>query len=213
MSDWKPTIGKWDAPEQYNMKDPIWKSALTYAESKLNAVNAKLTYKDGRTTKDIPCIEFIQQVLAALIQEANKHDDYTLLIAALCRLQERAGCSYQEIADKYTDNLCTVLKEFVCTDFMNLDTYLERSIRNSGNHYVRTIVLAEVLCYLRLEKCPREDWRADLEYYSRIERVIDSYCSPPSILTVKIKEQLLKNKEISRRINLTDEELYEGWDE
>ncbi len=105
-----------------------------------------------------------------------------------------------------------MLREFVYSDFTAINVYLERVINSNISYIVKEVVLTEVLCYLRLENCPREDWEKDMEYYSLIEGVLDAFGDLYGLLTSKIREQISLNKIISRNRNKTAEELFGGWD-
>ena len=212
MKTWEPTIGKWDDEENYTIIEPAWKRALAFARDQYNAANVFLEYKDGLEKRSISYFEFTQKVLSVLVNEINRKDDITLCVAALCRLAEKTGITPEEIKQQCPFCDLDMLREFVCSDFTAINVYLERVINSNISYIVKEVVLTEVLCYLRLENCPREDWEKDMEYYSLIEGVLDAFGDSYGLLTTKIREQISLNKIISRNRNKTAEELFGGWD-
>ena len=61
MSNWEPTIGKWNDYGNYDIKEPQWKVALRYAGEKYNTVDAYWEYKEGVEKRRIPYISIIKQ--------------------------------------------------------------------------------------------------------------------------------------------------------
>ena len=212
MKTWEPTIGKWDDEENYTIIEPAWKRALAFARDQYNAANVFLEYKDGLEKRSMNYFEFTQKVLSVLVNEINRKDDITLCVAALGRLAEKTGITPEEIKPQYPFCDLDMLREFVYSDFTAINVYLERVINSNSSYIVKEVVLTEVLCYLRLENCPREDWKKDMEYYSLIEGVLDAFDDSHGLLTTKIREQISLNKIISRNRNKTAEELFGGWD-
>ena len=211
--EWEPTIGKWNDEENYVMMEPLWKKALVFVREQYNANNAVLEYKDGFEKKSITCFEFTQKVLSVLIQEINRKGDLVLCLAALCRVAEKTGITVDAIKQHCSYCTLDMLHEFVCADLTSMNVYLEHVLNSDSAHVVKEIALAEALCYLRLENCPCEDWEKDLQYYSSIEEVLNNFDDSFGFLIMKIKEQILINKDISRNRNKTTEELFAGWDD
>lgn len=212
MKTWEPTIGKWDDDENYIMMEPAWKRALAFARDMYKAFSATLEYKDGLEKKSIPYIEFTQKVLSVFINEINRKDDTALSVTALCRVAEKTCITLEEIKQQCPFCDLDMLREFGCADFTAMNRQLENVLSSNSSYIVKEVVLVEVLCYLRLENCPREDWEKDMEYYSLIEGVLDAFGDSYGLLTTKIREQISLNKIISRNRNKTAEELFGGWD-
>lgn len=213
MGNWKPTMGKWNDEENYVMMEPTWKNALLFARDRYNAANAVLEYNDGLEKRSIPYIEFVLKVLSVFTNEINRKDDIALCVASLCRVAEKTGITLEEIKQHCEPCVFDMLHEFVCTDFTAMDVYLKSVLNLDCSYVVKEVVLVEVLCYLRLENCPCADWDKDLRYYSSIEDSLDDLDDSYGFLAMKIKEQILKNKDISRNRNKTAEELFSGWDD
>lgn len=135
-----------------------------------------------------------------------------MCVAALCRVAEKTGITPEEIKQQCPFGGLDLLHEFVCSDFTAINKHLEHATNSNCSYIVKEVVLTEVLCYLRLENCPREDWEKDMEYYSLIEGVLDAFGDSYGLLTSKIREQISLNKIISRNRNKTAEELFGGWD-
>ena len=174
MKEWEPTIGKWNDEENYVMMEPSWKRALVFAREQYNAANVILEYKDGLEKKSVTFFEFTQKVLSVLVNENNRRDDVILCLAALCHVAEKTGITLDELKQRCSYCVLDLLHEFVSTDFVAMNVYLER-IADSDSFVVKEIALAEALCYLRLENCPCEDWEKDLQYYSLIEDVLNTF--------------------------------------
>ena len=212
MENWKPTMGKWNDEENYIMMEPTWKRALAFARVQYDAANAFFEYKDGLEKRNISCLDFTQKVLSVLVNEINRKDDIVLSVAALCRVAEKTGITLEEIKQQCPFCNLNILCEFECADFKSMNIHLENVLNLNSSYIVKEVVLVEVLCYLRLENCPREDWEKDLEYYSLIEGVLEAFGDSYGFLSAKIKEQISLNKNISRTRNKTAEELFGGWD-
>jgi len=191
----------------------VWKQALAFAKEKFDAENIQLTFKDGPTSRTISYLEFTQNVMKIFINELNRKNDYLLCLIALCRIPERTSCTVDEIKDQFKLYRGDMLCEFLPIDFSNIDSCLGALLEANNHLDVTDIVLAEILCYLRLEKCPREDWQQDLQYYSAIEDKLIAFGNLNEVLVLKIKDQIKENKENSRNRNKTAEELFAGWDD
>lgn len=213
MKTWEPTIGKWDDDENYVTIEPAWKRALAFAREKYNADNVILEYKDGVEKKSITFLEFTQKVLSVFINEINRRGDTILCLAALCHVAEKTGTTIEEIKQHCSFCNLDILHEFLCADFTAMNKYLEHVLNSDCSYGVKEIVLVEALCYLRLEECPCEDWEKDLKYFSLIEDVLNTADDSHEFLVMKIKDQILINKDISRNRNKTAEELFSGWED
>lgn len=218
MSNWEPTIGKWNDYGNYDIKEPQWKVALRYAGEKYNTVDAYWDYKDGVEKRRIPYITFVQNVLKILIDEAGLNDYHLLTLGALARVNEITGCALEEIKTLYSSNVADELREFPHRNTNNLIEYFAGVFR--GNHKDTTmyILLAELLFTLRQEKCPFADWEEDVQYYLEIEKLIDQYLGKEPngkicFLCERIKEQLIFNRDESRNRNKKPEELFAGWED
>lgn len=218
MSNWEPTIGKWNDYENYDIKEPQWKLALRYAGEKYNAVEAYWDYKDGVEKRRIPYIAFVQNVLKILIDEACLNDYYLLTLGALARVNEITGCALEEIEVLYPSDVVDEMRKFPKQNTTDIIEYYEGVF--SANHKDTTmyILLAELLFVLRQEKCPFADWEEDVKYYLELENLIDQYLiNKPNgrscFLCEKIKEQLIRNRDESRNRNKKPEELFAGWEE
>ena len=134
------------------------------------------------------------------------------MLGALCHVAEKTGITLDEIKQHCSYCVLDQLDEFHSADFVAMNAYLEH-IADSGSSIVKEIALAEALCYLRLENCPCEDWEKDLQYYSLIENVLNVFDDSHGFLLTKIREQILKNKDISRNRNKSSDELFAGWND
>ena len=217
MSDWEPTIGKWNDDENYYIIEPQWKLALRYAEEKYNTVDAYWDYKDGVEKGRIPYITFVRNVLEILICEAHLENDYLLTLGALARVTEITGCELEEIIKTFL-GISDELREFPERNTTDIIEYYAGVF--SANHKDTTmyILLAELLFTLRQETCPFADWEEDVKYYLEIEKLIDQYLIKKPhdricFLCEKIKEQLISNRNESINKNKKPEELFAGWEE
>lgn len=217
MDTWKPTIGKWNDYENYDIKEPQWKLALRYAEEKYSAVDAYWDYKDGVEKRRIPYITFIQNILKILIDEVGLNDHYLLTLGALARVNEITGCTFEEMETLYSCNVADELRDFPRQNTNNLIEYFAEVFRDNHKDTTMYILLAELLFVLRQEKCPFADWEEDVKYYLEIEKLIDQYLNKKPnericFLCEKIKKQLVSNRDESRNRNKKPEELFAGWE-
>lgn len=217
MDTWKPTIGKWNDYENYDIKEPQWKLALRYAEEKYSAVDAYWDYKDGVEKRRIPYITFIQNILKILIDEVGLNDHYLLTLGALARVNEITGCTFEEMETLYSSNVADELRDFPRQNTNNLIEYFAEVFRDNHKDTTMYILLAELLFVLRQEKCPFADWEEDVKYYLEIEKLIDQYLNKKPnericFLCEKIKKQLVSNRDESRNRNKKPEELFAGWE-
>lgn len=218
MSNWEPTIGKWNDYGNYDIKEPQWKVALRYAGEKYNTVNAYWDYKDGVEKRRIPYITFVQNVLKILIDEACLNDYYLLTLGALARVNEITGCTLEEIEVLYPSDVVDEIRKFPKQNTTDIIEYYEGVFSANHKDITMYILLAELLFVLRQEKCPFADWEEDVKYYLELENLIDQYLiKKPNdricFLCEKIKEQLIRNRDESRNRNKKPEELFAGWEE
>ncbi len=222
MNDWTPTIGKWNDTDNYDISEPNWKKLVSFANERYEDAGTYLEYKEGLVLKKIPFVNFTQNVLSIMGNELNVRSDFDWELCILGRLVAQTGISLDEFGGYRTSATGEWVRYFIPADFNHMDKYLKRAIISSPDKIqhkiINNIILAEALCYLRIEKCPHEDWVIDNEYYSCIEAVLDELDASVingviPILLQKLKEQISENKNASRNRNKTAEELYAGWDD
>ena len=214
MNGWKPTIGKWDDPENYDMKPPTWKRALYIAEEQYKNAEAVIHLKD----KTIPFIEYVRNVMHILINEANCKWDDILTLCALCRVTERTGCSWNVLQQYCHTYQRAQISSFPMRRDEQIPAYLSKVFASTTDNDTLIVILAEILFELRMNKCPMEDWIADRAFYDDTDAALNDFIKVYKTGTIlflceKIKEQIRDNRDVSRNTNKTAEELYCGWNE
>lgn len=214
MDDWKPTIGKWNDSENYDMKPPTWKRALCFAEEQYKNAEAVIQLKD----KIMSFIEYVRNVMHILTNEANCKWDDILTLCALCRVTEKTECSWDVLQQYCHTYQRAQISSFPARNEESIPGYLSKVFASMTDNDTLIVILAEILFELRMNKCPMEDWIADRAFYDDTDAVLDDFIEVYENGTIfflcrKIKEQIKDNRDVSRNTNKTAEELYRGWNE
>ncbi len=159
-----------------------FRQALPYIKDK-QLVNSIFNYKD------------VIQILKILIKETNTFDDHILTITSL-HLLEKDYAIREEILNKYGNIIteCVILlyKEN-CESFAN---YANKIFTNTKYPYIRKILLADLLYFLRI--LPHTNYYVNKDsIINEIEKVILQYENRlPKILVKLIKDEITKLKTI-----------------
>ncbi len=198
MKKWEPTIGKWKDYENYEMKEPLWKIALNFAQEQYDRAEIYWEYAENHEKKRIPYIVFVQNVLRILIKDTNISDYSLLIVGALARVRELTDCHEEEIKALTGSYIYDKLNAFPQKTSDNLiEYYADVFDRDLGNETM-LILLAELLYILRQESCPHADEEENVKYFIEIEELIDTYynekaSSRQCYLCELIQEQLKRN--------------------
>ena len=222
MNNWKPTIGKW-YDEGYDIKDPIWKSALQFAERYHIQSNHQIFVSDQANLRNkvpIPYVHFLKSMMKAIIEEAYRYGDIVLTVAAFYGLLDNTECTYDIIATKFGIYLADAVTALVKRTDEDFDMYVNRIFSYESRFDLPIVLVAVKLLEFRLIQCPFEDWEEDTQYYTNIENVLSLHINEnaktfPGLeaLYLKLKDQLEYNCTISLNCNKTAEELFLGLDD
>lgn len=177
-----------------------WKKALEFAREK---------HKGQLRDEGTPYFEHLKGVMRILVAESNVTDDTILCIAALHDTLEDTDSTYEELEEKFGDEVAGCVQLLTRQPNQSFEDYSRKIFTNEEYPYAREIKLADRLHNLRslpatgnTEKIVRK--------IKETEKCILPYenCSP-RVLMRKIKEELadLKKQEgIKDFFKKTDDE-------
>lgn len=137
---------KWNDYENWDMKEPTWKTAIDYA----NKYHTKAgQFRIGKNGEKLPYITHIKEVMRILINEANIKSYDVLTVAALHDVIEDTECSYDDVKRDFGEYIAGAVKLLSKEKGQSAEEYFENIFKSKEYPWVGTIKLADRIHNLR----------------------------------------------------------------
>lgn len=200
MNGWKPTLGKWNDHDDYDIKLPVWKKAYDFAAEKYRNAGTVIQLKD----QTYSYAEHVRNVMGILTGEANCRGDNILTLCALCRVAEKTGCSWDEILNFCPNYQIEQLRSFPLRADAPIPEYLQKAFQHTTDTVILIIILAEIISELRMKKCSGGNYTEDNDLYDHLETILDGFtavCSDDKVMFLchKLKTQIEDNRKCQQK--------------
>jgi (p)ppGpp synthase/HD superfamily hydrolase len=157
-----------------------WKKALEFATEK---------HKDQSKEGKMAYFAYLKEVMTILVDESEVTDDGILCMAALHKTLETTDCTYEELEEKFDDEIAGCVQSLTRKQNQSFEEYSKEIFTNEEFPYAREIELAIRLCELRNMSKDNDD--EIIQMIQETEKYILPYeNSSPRVLMRKIKEEI-----------------------
>lgn len=137
---------KWNDEKNWDIKEPTWKRAITYANKYHTEAGQ---YRIGKNGEKLPYITHIQEVMRILINEANLKSYDVLTVTALHDVIEDTECSYQDIKKEFGEYIADAVELLTRKEGQSFEEYSEKIFTSEKYDWVSAIKLADRIHNLR----------------------------------------------------------------
>ena len=222
--------GTWNDEENWEYPEVMWKKALNIARAyHQRARNNYVTWHWGKRTvredeagNKVSYLEFIQNVMKILVDEAKVQDDKVLTAAALYNITELTDYSRPVIEKEFSSDIAEMVQFLRRTQEEPLEAYITRCMEQKDAETLILVLLAVKLQEQRWERCPFDSWEEDIPYYREMTEQLKPFVEGvfrernmgrAVLLGEKLLKEIERNMDVSWNMNKTPEELYAGWDD
>lgn len=180
-------MDKWNNDEEWDVRQPMWKKAVDFA----NKYHTKAgQYRIGKNGEKLPYITHIQEVMRILINEAKITSDNILTVAALHDVLEDTECTYEELAETFGSHIAEPVDLLTRKEGQSFDEYAKNIFMNEKYPWVGTIKLADRIHNLRTYPEVKDNGKVKYKYDETV-RCIKPYAEKQSpILNKKLDESM-----------------------
>ena len=180
-------MDKWNNDEEWDVKQPMWKKAVDFA----NKYHTKAgQYRIGKNGEKLPYITHIQEVMRILINEVKITSDNILTVAALHDVLEDTECTYEELEETFGTHIAEPVDLLTRKKGQPFDEYAKNIFTNEKYPWVGTIKLADRIHNLRTYPEVKDNGKVKYKYDETV-RCIKPYAEKQSpILNKKLDESI-----------------------
>lgn len=180
-------MDKWNNDEEWDVKQPMWKRAVDFA----NKYHTKAgQYRIGKKGEKLPYIIHIQETMRILINEAKITSDNILTVAALHDVLEDTECTYEEIEKEFGTHIAEAVNLLTRKDGQTFDEYARNIFTNEKYPWLGDVKLADRINNLRTYPEVNDNGKVKYKYDETV-RCIKPYAEKQSpILNKKLDESM-----------------------
>ena len=184
---------KWNDEKNWDIKEPIWKQAIEYANKYHSAAGQ---YRIGKNGEKLPYITHIQEVMRILIDEANIKSYDVLTVTALHDVIEDTECSYEDVKREYGEYIADAVELLTRKEGQSFEEYSEKIFTSEKYPWVSVIKLADRIHNLRTYPEVKDSKKSRYKL-EETKKYIEPYADEKSpILAKKLREAMEELEEI-----------------
>ena len=180
-------MDKWNDEKNWDIKDPMWKHAIDFA----NKYHMKAgQYRIGKNGEKLPYITHIQEVMRILINEANIKSYDVLTVAALHDVLEDTECDYDSLKIEFGEYIADAVELLTRKEGESFEEYSKKIFTSEKYPWIGNIKLADRIHNLRTYP-EVKDSKTSMYKLEETRKYIEPYANEKSpILAKKLRESM-----------------------
>jgi len=183
---------KWNDEKNWDIKEPIWKQAIDYANRYHSEAGQ---FRIGKNGEKLPYITHIQEVMRILINEANIKSYDVLTVTALHDVIEDTECSYEDVKKEFGEYIADAVELLTRKEGQSFEEYSEKIFTNEKYPWLGAIKLADRIHNLRTYPEVKDSKKSRYKL-EETKKYIEPYADGKSpILAEKLREAMTELEE------------------